>query len=475
MSKDISPNTYETATYVYKDNKLYARILKNEYSLYIDKKFISKNDEIDEILDILPEGVDLEIMKRSFNTKNKLELFSYLKNPIGNFKFSKSFKAELKEDIVISNLDKKNTFPNILNAKIDIEYESLKADDDLDIKLLNIEMPTTITKATDNIMQMEEMVKSILDNGYGYETSKGIYFDISKLDNYPVLSNNKLEGQEAGARIEVDPEKRNPADFALWIKAPKEHLMKWESPWGLSYPGWHIECSAMSKRFLGEHFDIHTGGVDHIPVHHENEIAQCKGAFGHNPANFWMHVEFLLIDNGKMSKSLHNIYRLEDLQAKGIEPLAYRLFCYSASFRNKLNFTFDGAKAAQTSLNKLRKLYLLNKNSDAKIDNKILLEAENKFHEAVNDDLNLPLAMGIVWDLLKNETKSKQIAELILKFDKILGLDLINSEKYQAEENLDIPEEIELLAKQRLEAKQNKDYKKALQEGFSKYARATRF
>jgi HipA-like C-terminal domain./HipA-like N-terminal domain. len=137
MSKDISPNTYETATYVYKDNKLYARILKNEYSLYIDKKFISKNDEIDEILDILPEGVDLEIMKRSFNTKNKLELFSYLKNPIGNFKFSKSFKAELKEDIVISNLDKKNTFPNILNAKIDIEYESLKADDDLDIKLLN--------------------------------------------------------------------------------------------------------------------------------------------------------------------------------------------------------------------------------------------------------------------------------------------------------------------------------------------------
>lgn len=137
MSKDISPNTYETATYVYKDNKLYARILKNEYSLYIDKKFISKNDEIDEILDILPEGVDLEIMKRSFNTKNKLKLFSYLKNPIGNFKFSKSFKAELKEDIVISNLDKKNTFPNILNAKIDIEYESLKADDDLDIKLLN--------------------------------------------------------------------------------------------------------------------------------------------------------------------------------------------------------------------------------------------------------------------------------------------------------------------------------------------------
>ena len=330
-----------------------------------------------------------------------------------------------------------------------------------DIKSLNIEIPTTITKATDNIIQMEEMVKEIVDNGYGYETSKGIYFDITKLEKYPVLSNNKLSGQEAGARIEVDPEKRNPADFALWIKAPKEHLMKWESPWGLSYPGWHIECSAMSKRFLGENFDIHTGGVDHIPVHHENEIAQCKGAFGHNPANFWMHVEFLLIDNGKMSKSLHNVYRIVDLQEKGIEALAYRLFCFSAHYRNKLNFTFEGAKSAQTSLNKLRKLYILNKNSDTKIDNNILVEAENKFNEAVNDDLNLPLAMGIVWDLLKKETKSKQIAELIIKFDKILGLDLINSEKYQIEERIEIPEEIELLAKQRIEAKQNKDYQRA--------------
>lgn len=330
-----------------------------------------------------------------------------------------------------------------------------------DIKSLNIEIPTTITKATDNITQMEEMVKEIVDNGYGYETSKGIYFDITKLEKYPVLSNNKLSGQEAGARIEVDPEKRNPADFALWIKAPKEHLMKWESPWGLSYPGWHIECSAMSKRFLGENFDIHTGGVDHIPVHHENEIAQCKGAFGHNPANFWMHVEFLLIDNGKMSKSLKNIYRISDLQEKGIEALAYRLFCFSAHYRIKLNFTFKGAKSAQISLNKLRKLYILNKNSDTKIDNNILVEAENKFNEAVNDDLNLPLAMGIVWDLLKNETKSKQIAELIIKFDKILGLDLINSEKYQTEERIEIPEEIELLTKQRIEAKQNKDYKRA--------------
>ena len=331
-----------------------------------------------------------------------------------------------------------------------------------DIKSLNIEIPKIITKATENIKQMEEMVKAIVDNGYGYETKKGIYFDVSKLDKYPVLSNNKLDGQEAGARIEVDPEKRNPVDFALWIKAPKEHLMKWESPWGLSYPGWHIECSTMSKRFLGEHFDIHTGGVDHIPIHHENEIAQCKGAFGHNPANWWMHVEFLLIDNGKMSKSLNNVYRLKDLEEKGIEPLAYRLFCYSASFRNKLNFTFDGAKAAQISLNNLRKLYISHLESKETVNKEILEQAENKFHEAINDDLNLPLAMSIVWEMAKNETKSNQIAKLLLKFDEVLGLELKKSEKYiEEKQNVKIPKEIEELAKIRLEAKLNKDYKKS--------------
>ena len=192
-----------------------------------------------------------------------------------------------------------------------------------DFDKLNLERPTTITKATENIPQMIEMVEKILENGYAYETSKGIYFDVSKLDKYPILSNNKVEGLEAGARIEVDPEKKNPYDFALWIKAPEDHIMKWDSPWGKSYPGWHLECSAMGKRFLGESFDIHTGGVDHIPVHHENEIAQDKGAFNKNPANYWMHCEFLLIDGGKMSKSFQNVYTLDQLQEKGISPLGY--------------------------------------------------------------------------------------------------------------------------------------------------------
>ena len=336
-----------------------------------------------------------------------------------------------------------------------------------DMGKLHIEKPEIITKATDNIPQMIEMVKEIIKNGYGYETSKGIYFDVSKLDKYPVLSNNSIEGQQAGARVEVDKEKRNPFDFALWIKAPENHIMKWDSPWGKSYPGWHIECSAMGRRFLGENFDIHTGGVDHIPVHHENEIAQCKGAFGHNPANFWMHCEFLLVDGGKMSKSLGNIYTISELKEKGIEPLAYKLFCFSSHYRNKLNFTFDGVKASNIALNRIRKGYLAHLNGNDSIEEKEIEEYENRFHNAINDDLNIPLAIGVLWDVIKNEKKSKELADLILRFDKVFGLDLANSEKYLQELNENeedisvIPEQVLQFANERKIARENKDFQKA--------------
>ena len=336
-----------------------------------------------------------------------------------------------------------------------------------DMGKLHIEKPEIITKATDNIPQMIEMVKEIIKNGYGYETSKGIYFDVSKLDKYPVLSNNSVEGQQAGARVEVDKEKRNPFDFALWIKAPENHIMKWDSPWGKSYPGWHIECSAMGRRFLGENFDIHTGGVDHIPVHHENEIAQCKGAFGHNPANFWMHCEFLLVDGGKMSKSLGNIYTISELKEKGIEPLAYKLFCFSSHYRNKLNFTFDGVKASNIALNRIRKGYLAHLNGNDSIEEKEIEEYENRFHNAINDDLNIPLAISVLWDVIKNEKKSKELADLILRFDKVFGLDLANSEKYLQELNENeedmsvIPEQVLQFANERKIARENKDFQKA--------------
>lgn len=328
-----------------------------------------------------------------------------------------------------------------------------------DMKKLDIDMPNIISKATDNIPEMLEMVKEILKNGYAYETSKGIYFDVSKLDKYPVLSNNSVDGQEAGARIEVDKEKRNPYDFAIWIKAPENHMMKWESPWGLSYPGWHLECSAIGRKFLGEHFDIHTGGVDHIPIHHENEIAQSKGATGQIPANYWMHSEFLLIDGGKMSKSLGNIYTLKTLEDNGIEPLAFKLFCFSAHYRNKLNFTFDGVKAQAKALERLRDGYKKHLEGNEEVEEEKIKEYENRFHEAINDDLNMPLAMGVVWEVIREEKKAKKYAELIEKFDEVLGLDLKNYQNYQKE--IEIPENIKELIEKRNQARKEKKWEES--------------
>lgn len=328
-----------------------------------------------------------------------------------------------------------------------------------DMGRLHIERPEIIAKATDHISDMLEFVKTLVKNGYAYETSKAIYFDISKLDKYPVLSNRNLEDQIAGARVDVDPEKRNPYDFAVWIKAPENHIMKWESPWGLSYPGWHLECSAMGRKYLGDEFDIHTGGVDHIPTHHENEIAQSKGCTGHVPAKRWMHVEFLQVDGGKMSKSLGNTYTLDQLQEKGIEPLAYKMFCYTAHYRTKLNFTFESALSTQKALNRLREGYLTHLQNDEKIDEEEIKEYKQRFLDAVNDDLNMPLAMGIVWEVVRNNKKSKQFAELLLEFDRILGLDLENSKKYlEEQEKVELPKEILELVEQRKIARENKDW-----------------
>lgn len=328
-----------------------------------------------------------------------------------------------------------------------------------DMGRLHIERPEIIAKATDHISDMLEFVKTLVKNGYAYETSKAIYFDISKLDKYPVLSNRNLDDQIAGARVDVDPEKRNPYDFAVWIKAPENHIMKWESPWGLSYPGWHLECSAMGRKYLGDEFDIHTGGVDHIPTHHENEIAQSKGCTGHVPAKRWMHVEFLQVDGGKMSKSLGNTYTLDQLQEKGIEPLAYKMFCYTAHYRTKLNFTFESALSTQKALNRLREGYLTHLQSNEKIDEEEIKEYKQRFLDAVNDDLNMPLAMGIVWEVVRNNKKSKQFAELLLEFDRILGLDIENSKKYlEEQEKVELPKEIFELVEQRKIARENKDW-----------------
>lgn len=328
-----------------------------------------------------------------------------------------------------------------------------------DLESLNIDKPEIICKATEHIKEMEEYVQEIMQNGYTYQTENTIYFDTSKLDKYGILSNIKIEQQMAGARVDFDKQKRNNTDFALWIKAPKNHLMKWNTFWGECYPGWHLECSAMSRKYLGEKFDIHTGGIDHIPIHHENEIAQSKGATGQIPANYWMHCEFLLVNGGKMSKSLNNLYTLKDLEERGYSPLDYRMFNFSSHYRNKINFTFEAMDSAKAALKRLKEGYKVHNVGDSKIDENIIKEYETRFIQAINDDLNMPIAMSVVWEIIKNPNKSKQFANLLKKFDEVLGLKIDNDES--KEKVQDLPEEILELIEQRKQARADKNWSKS--------------
>ena len=328
-----------------------------------------------------------------------------------------------------------------------------------DLKALNLETPEIVCKATDHIKEMLEYVKVLVEKGFAYETSTAIYFDISKLDKYPVLSNLNIEEQKAGARVEVDKEKKNPYDFALWIKAPENHLMKWDSPWGPSYPGWHIECSAMGQKYLGEQFDIHTGGIDLIPTHHENEIAQSKGYCGKIPANYWLHGEYLLIDGGKMSKSLGNVYLLKDITNKGYNPLSYKLLTYSSHYRNKLNFTWESMESSDKALERLKNGYKLHLKGTDDVEDEIINEYEERFHKAINDDLNMPLAMSVVWEVVRNEKKSPKLAKLLIKFDTILGLKI--DEDNESTKEKEIPEEILMLVDERKVARENKNWEES--------------
>ncbi len=322
-------------------------------------------------------------------------------------------------------------------------------------KELNIDMPEHIVKATDCIGDMIEFVKGLLKNGVAYNVNGNIYFDVTKISNYGRLSHIDLKDKLAGARIEINEEKRSPYDFALWIKAPENHIMKWESPWGLGYPGWHIECSTMSRKFLGDTFDIHTGGVDHITVHHENELAQTEGLTGKLQANYWMHVEFLQVDGGKMSKSLKNCYRIEELQERGYSPLDYRYFCLNGHYRKKLNFTFDALTSSKIALQRLNEIVLLHKSGENKVAENDLQSCMQKFTEAINDDLNIPLALGVMWSMLKDLPYSKDVYSLALKMDNVLGFNL---KELKAEEQTEVPSNVLALAEKRWQLKKEKKF-----------------
>ena len=330
-----------------------------------------------------------------------------------------------------------------------------------DMDKLNIDRPEIIAKATEHIPEMLEYVKEIIKNGYAYETSKGIYFDISKLDKYPVLSNRNLDDQIAGARVEVDPEKRNPYDFALWIKAPENHLMKWESPWGVGYPGWHIECSSISIKHLGEYMDIHCGGVDNIFPHHTNEIAQSESYLGHKWCNYWFHVNHLKTNGGKMSKSKGEFLTVSLLEEKGYNPMVYRMFCLQSHYRKPLEFSYEALDNVATAYEKLlKRIKAIPEEGEVNADQ--VAAYHEKFGEAVGNDMNTSMGLTIVYDLLKEDFSGATKRAILADLDTVLSLELTKPWEDAGEE---VDEELSAFVEgkiaERAAAKKEKDFAKA--------------
>ncbi len=322
-----------------------------------------------------------------------------------------------------------------------------------DLARLNIEEPTIWCKATDHIAEQIAFVQHIEEESFTYRTSDGIYFDTSKLPDYGIMARLDIEGLEAGARIDIG-EKRNPIDFALWkFSSPdQQRQMEWDSPWGTGFPGWHIECSAMSAKYLGSFFDIHCGGEDHIPVHHTNEIAQTEACYGTRLANFWVHGYFLQIDSTKMSKSSGEFLRLQTLIDKGYDPLAYRFFCLSANYRAKLNFNWEGLDGAAKALDRLR-MAAYELGTPGGVDENFM----DRFCIDVNDDLNLPRAVALTWDLLKSDLPAAVKKGTLLEFDRVLGLRLADWQPHEEE----IPAAFVALLEARQQARKEKRWKDA--------------
>jgi cysteinyl-tRNA synthetase len=296
---------------------------------------------------------------------------------------------------------------------------------------LNVQPIEIVCKATDFIKEMIEFIKKIEKNGYTYNTHDGVYFDTSKLTDYGKLESRKkkIKTLKKEARIKSNIEKRNISDFALWKFSTKnqKRQMKWTSPWGTGFPGWHIECSVMSNKFLGEQFDIHTGGIDHIPIHHTNEIAQSKAASGKEPAKYWLHNEFVMVEGEKMAKSEHNYITMKEIENKGVDPLALRYLFLTAHYRSKINFTWKSLATAEKTLSTLRENILrLLEPDKTKTDKTRVKFYEKEFLKAINDDLNTTNAVKVLWKLLRKEKKikNKDKYKLILEIDKILGLNL---------------------------------------------------
>ena len=332
------------------------------------------------------------------------------------------------------------------------------------VESVNVLRPNIVARATEHISEQIKLIEKLEKKGFIYKTEEAIYFDISKFPDYGKLSGQSLEDEKTGARQEVvvDKNKKNPQDFALWfftVGRFKDHVMRWSSPWGEGFPGWHIECSAMSMEYLGNTLDIHTGGVDHINIHHTNEIAQSEAATGKQFVRYWIHHEFLLVDGEKMSKSKKNFYTVDDIREKGIDPIALRYLFLTAHYRDKINFTWKSLEAAQNALNNLREVVREwdHKQNTPGVKSPNTPGVEEKFRDALNNDLNTPQALAVMWEMIRSDYPTSAKAEVLLKMDKILGLGL---EEYIGKK-LEIPAKVMELAEKRENARKSGDFKKS--------------
>ena len=322
-----------------------------------------------------------------------------------------------------------------------------------DCAALNVLPPDVLCRATDFIPEQIALVERLERKGLTYRTSDGVYFDTAGLPDYgKLMTKEHLEGLKSGARVDANPEKRRLTDFALWkfTAAGTKRQMEWDSPWGKGFPGWHIECSAMAMKFLGETFDIHCGGVDHIPVHHTNEIAQSEGATGKPFAKVWMHGEFLLMNNAKMAKSAGGFVTLADLPAKGFSPLDYRYHCFTAHYRKQLDFTWESLEASKTSRRRLADAAHAVAGAAPEAG---CTEALEKFKEALCDDLNMPAALAVVWDALKSDLPAGAKKVFLDKAESVLALDL-----FKVEESVAILPEVAALVALRAKARAAKNF-----------------
>jgi cysteinyl-tRNA synthetase len=326
-----------------------------------------------------------------------------------------------------------------------------------DLERLNIDRSKIkFPKATDHIDEQISLIKNLEEKKLTYKTSDGIYFDTSKYKDYGKLGHINLEGLEEGHRVESNPEKKNPTDFALWkFSGDTKRQQEWESPWGVGFPGWHLECSAMSMKYLGESFDIHTGGVDHINTHHNNEIAQSEASSNKPFAKYWLHVNHIQINGEKISKSIGNVIYLDDLEEKGFSPMSYKMFLYGAHYSTLLNFTEDSLKASQKALYKIYDFLNKTNSHQSSVVSQYYLK---KFTDAINDDLNTSKAIATIFDLIADkEIKDTEKKATILKFDEVLNLGFNNPKKIE----IAIPEEVTNLAEERQKARESKDWEKS--------------